>query len=113
VAEPVTSRARTIVALPGVQDVARAKQILRRTRDARDPHGRPEAMARARLGALAVRAQARRHGDAGPLKREVIVCGNQLNGARPRSTRTSSRRRRSARQASNRAMRDRATTSAS
>ncbi len=85
VAEPVIQQQgadRIVVQLPGVQDVARAKQILGRTATLEIRMVDQEAMAAGTPGALTV--PERKAGGVvtpTPLKREVIVTGNQLNGA--------------------------------
>ena len=85
VAEPVIQQQgadRIVVQLPGVQDVARAKQILGRTATLEIRMVDQEAMAAGLPGAVTV---PERKADGvvtpTPLKREVVVTGNQLNGA--------------------------------
>jgi len=85
VAEPVIQQQgadRIVVQLPGVQDVARAKQILGRTATLEIRMVDQEAMAAGTQGALTV-PERKPDGTVTqvPLKREVIVTGNQLNGA--------------------------------
>jgi len=85
VAEPVIQQQgadRIVVQLPGVQDVARAKQILGRTATLEIRMVDQEAMAAGTPGALTV-PERKPDGTVTqvPLKREVIVTGNQLNGA--------------------------------
>jgi preprotein translocase subunit SecD len=85
VAEPVIQQQgadRIVVQLPGVQDVARAKQILGRTATLEIRMVDQEAMAAGTPGALTV-PERKADGTVTqvPLKREVIVTGNQLNGA--------------------------------
>jgi preprotein translocase subunit SecD len=85
VAEPVIQQQgadRIVVQLPGVQDVARAKQILGRTATLEIRLVDQEAMAAGQAGAVTV--PERKAGGVvtpTPLKREVIVTGNQLNNA--------------------------------
>jgi preprotein translocase subunit SecD len=85
VAEPVIQQQgadRIVVQLPGVQDVARAKQILGRTATLEIRMVDQEAMAAGLPGAITV--PERKAGGVvtpTPLKREVIVTGNQLNNA--------------------------------
>ncbi|HET9023358.1 MAG TPA: protein translocase subunit SecD [Burkholderiaceae bacterium] len=85
VAEPVIQQQgadRIVVQLPGVQDVARAKQILGRTATLEIRMVDQEAMAAGQPGAITV--PERKAGGVvtpTPLKREVVVTGNQLNGA--------------------------------
>jgi len=85
VAEPVIQQQgadRIVVQLPGVQDVARAKQILGRTATLEIRMVDQDAMAAGQPGALTV--PERKAGgivSQTPLKREVVVTGNQLNGA--------------------------------
>jgi preprotein translocase subunit SecD len=85
VAEPVIQQQgadRIVVQLPGVQDVARAKQILGRTATLEIRMVDQEAMAAGQPGAITV--PERKAGGVvtpTPLKREVIVTGNQLNNA--------------------------------
>jgi preprotein translocase subunit SecD len=85
VAEPVIQQQgadRIVVQLPGVQDVARAKQILGRTATLEIRMVDQEAMAAGTQGALTV-PERKPDGTVTqvPLKREVVVTGNQLNGA--------------------------------
>src|SRR5512145_2615176 len=85
VAEPVIQQQgadRIVVQLPGVQDVARAKQIMGRTATLEIRMVDQEAMAAGLPGALTV-PERKPDGTVTmvPLKREVIVTGNQLNGA--------------------------------
>src|SRR5512137_1161130 len=85
VAEPVIQQQgadRIVVQLPGVQDVARAKQILGRTATLEIRMVDQEAMASGTPGALTV-PERKANGvvTPTPLKREVVVTGNQLNGA--------------------------------
>ena len=120
VAEPVIQQQgadRIVVQLPGVQDVARAKQILGRTATLEIRMVDQEAMAAGQPGALdRAGAQGGRHRAAGPAearsRRHRQPAERRL--ARP-STRTSARRCRCALdEAGGRAMRaSRATTSAS
>jgi len=85
VAEPVIQQQgaeRIVVQLPGVQDVARAKQILGRTATLEIRMVDQEAMAAGQPGAVTV--PERKAGGVvtqTPLKREVVVTGNQLNNA--------------------------------
>ena len=85
VAEPVIQQQgadRIVVQLPGVQDVARAKQILGRTATLEIRMVDQDAMAAGLPGAITV--PERKAGGVvtpTPLKREVVVTGNQLNGA--------------------------------
>jgi preprotein translocase subunit SecD len=85
VAEPVIQQQgadRIVVQLPGVQDVARAKQIIGRTATLEIRMVDQEAMAAGTPGAITV--PERKAGGVvtpTPLKREVVVTGNQLNGA--------------------------------
>jgi preprotein translocase subunit SecD len=85
VAEPVIQQQgadRIVVQLPGVQDVARAKQILGRTATLEIRMVDQEAMAAGLPGAVTV--PERKAGGVvtpTPLKREVVVTGNQLNNA--------------------------------
>jgi preprotein translocase subunit SecD len=85
VAEPVIQQQgadRIVVQLPGVQDVARAKQILGRTATLEIRLVDQEAMAAGQPGAITV--PERKAGGVVtpvPLKREVVVTGNQLNNA--------------------------------
>jgi len=85
VAEPVIQRQgadRIVVQLPGVQDVARAKQLLGRTATLEIRMVDQQAMASGGGGALTV---PERKADGSitqvPLKREVVVTGDQLNNA--------------------------------
>jgi len=85
VAEPVIQQQgadRIVVQLPGVQDVARAKQILGRTATLEIRMVDQEAMAAGTGGALTV-PERKPDGTVTqvPLKREVVVTGNQLNNA--------------------------------
>jgi preprotein translocase subunit SecD len=85
VAEPVIQQQgadRIVVQLPGVQDVARAKQILGRTATLEIRLVDQEAMASGAAGALTV-PERKADGTVTPvtLKREVVVTGNQLNNA--------------------------------
>ncbi len=85
VAEPVIQQQgadRIVVQLPGVQDVARAKQILGRTATLEIRLVDQEAMAAGSSGALTV-PERKNDGTVTPvvLKREVVVTGNQLNNA--------------------------------
>src|SRR4029453_19249808 len=85
VAEPVIQQQgadRIVVQLPGVQDVARAKQILGRTATLEIRMVDQEAMASGAAGALTV-PERKPDGTVMPvtLKREVVVTGNQLNNA--------------------------------
>ena len=85
VAEPVIQQQgadRIVVQLPGVQDVARAKDLLGRTATLEIRLVDQDAMAAGTSGAVSVPERL----DNGtirqvPLKREVVVIGNQLNGA--------------------------------
>jgi preprotein translocase subunit SecD len=85
VAEPVIQQQgaeRIVVQLPGVQDVARAKQILGRTATLEIRMVDQEAMAAGLPGAVTV--PERKAGGVvtqTPLKREVVVTGDQLNNA--------------------------------
>jgi preprotein translocase subunit SecD len=85
VAEPVIQQQgaeRIVVQLPGVQDVARAKQILGRTATLEIRMVDQEAMAAGLPGAITV--PERKAGGVvtpTPLRREVVVTGNQLNNA--------------------------------
>ena len=84
VAEPVIQQQgaeRIVVQLPGVQDVARAKQILGRTATLEIRMVDQEAMAAGTPGALTVPERKGSVVTQTPLKREVIVTGDQLNGA--------------------------------
>lgn len=85
VAEPVIQRQgadRIVVQLPGVQDVARAKQLLGRTATLEIRMVDQQAMASGSGGAQTV---PERKPDGSiiqvPLRREVVVTGNQLNNA--------------------------------
>jgi len=85
VAEPVIQRQgadRIVVQLPGVQDVARAKQLLGRTATLEIRMVDQQAMAAGSGGALTV---PERKADGSitqvPLRREVVVTGDQLNNA--------------------------------
>src|SRR5512145_3515206 len=85
VAEPVIQQQgadRIVVQLPGVQDVARAKQILGRTATLEIRMVDQEAMAAGTPGALTV-PERKPDGTVTqvPLKRDVVVTGNQLNNA--------------------------------
>ena len=85
VAEPVIQQQgadRIVVQLPGVQDVARAKQILGRTATLEIRLVDQDAMAAGGGGALTV-PERKNDGSVTPvsLKREVVVTGNQLNNA--------------------------------
>jgi preprotein translocase subunit SecD len=85
VAEPVIQQQgadRIVVQLPGVQDVARAKQILGRTATLEIRMVDQEAMAAGTPGALTV-PERKPDGTVTqvPLKRDVIVTGDQLNNA--------------------------------
>ncbi|MGH6609296.1 MAG: protein translocase subunit SecD, partial [Burkholderiaceae bacterium] len=85
VAEPVIQQQgadRIVVQLPGVQDVARAKTLLGRTATLEIRLVDQDAMAAGTSGAVSVPERL----DSGavrqvPLKREVVVTGNQLNNA--------------------------------
>lgn len=85
VAEPVIQQQgadRIVVQLPGVQDVARAKQLLGRTATLEIRLVDQEAMAAGTSGAVSV--PERQEGGTirqVPLKREIVATGNQLNGA--------------------------------
>ncbi len=85
VAEPVIQQQgadRIVVQLPGVQDVARAKQLLGRTATLEIRLVDQEAMAAGSSGAVSV--PERLEGGAirqVPLKREIVATGSQLNGA--------------------------------
>lgn len=85
VAEPVIQQQgadRIVVQLPGVQDVARAKQLLGRTATLEIRLVDQEAMAAGTSGAVSV--PERLDGDRirqVPLKREIVATGTQLNGA--------------------------------
>ena len=84
VAEPVIQQQgaeRIVVQLPGVQDVARAKQILGRTATLEIRMVDQEAMAAGTPGALTVPERKGGVVTQTPLKREVVVTGDQLNGA--------------------------------
>jgi preprotein translocase subunit SecD len=85
VAEPVIQQQgadRIVVQLPGVQDVARAKQILGRTATLEIRMVDQDAMASGGVGALTV-PERKSDGTVTPvtLKRDVVVTGNQLNNA--------------------------------
>src|SRR5512143_874700 len=85
VKEPVIQQQgadRIVVQLPGVQDVARAKSLLGRTATLEIRMVDQEAMASGTPGALTV-PERKANGvvTPTPLKREVVVTGNQLNGA--------------------------------
>src|SRR5512135_2293283 len=85
VAEPVIQQQgadRIVVQLPGVQDVARAKQILGRTATLEIRLVDQEAMAAGQPGAVTV-PERKPNGVVTPvpLKREVVVTGQQLNNA--------------------------------
>ncbi|MGH6624172.1 MAG: protein translocase subunit SecD [Burkholderiaceae bacterium] len=85
VAEPVIQQQgadRIVVQLPGVQDVARAKQIMGRTATLEIRMVDQEAMAAGTGGAVTV-PERKSDGTVTqvPLRREVIVTGNQLNNA--------------------------------
>ena len=85
VAEPTIQQQgadRIVVQLPGVQDVARAKQILGRTATLEIRMVDQEAMASGGVGALTV-PERKSDGTVTPviLKRDVVVTGNQLNNA--------------------------------
>jgi preprotein translocase subunit SecD len=85
VAEPVIQQQgadRIVVQLPGVQDVARAKSLLGRTATLEIRMVDQEAMAAGGSGALTV-PERKADGTVTPvpLKREVVVTGNQLNNA--------------------------------
>lgn len=86
VAEPVIQRQgadRIVVQLPGVQDVARAKQLLGRTATLEIRMVDQQAMASG--SGIAALTVPERKADGSvtqvPLKREVVVTGNQLNNA--------------------------------
>jgi preprotein translocase subunit SecD len=84
VAEPVIQQQgadRIVVQLPGVQDVARAKQILGRTATLEIRMVDQDAMAAGTPGALSVPERKGNTVTQTPLKREVIVTGDQLNSA--------------------------------
>jgi preprotein translocase subunit SecD len=85
VAEPTIQQQgadRIVVQLPGVQDVARAKSLLGRTATLEIRMVDQEATASGGGGALTV-PERKADGSVTPvtLKREVVVTGNQLNGA--------------------------------
>jgi preprotein translocase subunit SecD len=85
VAEPTIQQQgadRIVVQLPGVQDVARAKQILGRTATLEIRMVDQDAMASGGVGALTV-PERKSDGTVTPvtLKRDVVVTGNQLNNA--------------------------------
>ena len=86
VAEPVIQQQgadRIVVQLPGVQDTARAKDILGRTATLEvrlvdeEAHALGQHLQRRRLP----RAQARRQREPVPVKKQVVVTGDQLTGA--------------------------------
>jgi preprotein translocase subunit SecD len=86
VAEPVIQQQgadRIVVQLPGVQDVTRAKEILGRTATLEVRLVDEEAMRSGRSGGLQVFPERRRDGTVVqvPVKREVIVTGDQFIGA--------------------------------
>ncbi len=85
VAEPVIQQqgdSRIVVQLPGVQDTARAKEILGATAtlEFRLVDGEGDAYAAERTGRAPIGSRLYRERDGGPilLQREVIVTGNQL-----------------------------------
>ncbi len=86
VAEPVIQQQgadRIVVQLPGVQDVTRAKEILGRTATLEVRLVDEEAMRSGRTAGLQVFPERRRDGTVVdvPVKREVIVTGDQFIGA--------------------------------
>jgi preprotein translocase subunit SecD len=86
VAEPVIQQQgadRIVVQLPGVQDVTRAKEILGRTATLEVRLVDEEAMRSGRTAGLQVFPERRRDGTVAqiPVKREVIVTGDQFIGA--------------------------------
>ena len=72
---------RIVVQLPGVQDVARAKQLLGRTATLEIRLVDQDAMAAGTPGALTVPQRDGQTIKQIPLKREIVVTGTQLNGA--------------------------------
>ncbi len=86
VAEPVIQQQgadRIVVQLPGVQDIARAKDILGRTATLEVRLVDEEAMRSGNLAGAEVFPEQRRDGTVGqvPVKRQVIVTGDQFIGA--------------------------------
>ena len=84
VAEPVIQQQgadRIVVQLPGVQDVARAKQLLGRTATLEIRLVDQDAMAAGTPGALTVPQRDGQSIKQIPLKREIVATGTQLNGA--------------------------------
>jgi preprotein translocase subunit SecD len=89
VAEPVVQRQgaeRIIVELPGVQDTARAKEILGATASIEfrmvDDKADPEAAASGRVSAASEVYQ-RRGGGIAVLRKEVMLTGDHITGAQP------------------------------
>ena len=72
---------RIVVQLPGVQDVARAKQLLGRTATLEIRLVDQDAMAAGTPGALTVPQRDGQSIKQIPLKREIVATGTQLNGA--------------------------------
>ena len=72
---------RIVVQLPGVQDVARAKQLLGRTATLEIRLVDQDAMAAGTPGALTVPQRDGQSIKQIPLKREIVATGSQLNGA--------------------------------
>ncbi|HEX6298172.1 MAG TPA: protein translocase subunit SecD [Burkholderiales bacterium] len=86
VAEPVIQQQgadRIVVQLPGVQDIARAKEILGRTATLEVRLVEEQAMQSGNTAGLEVFPERRRDGSVGqvPVKRQVIVTGDQFIGA--------------------------------
>jgi preprotein translocase subunit SecD len=86
VAEPVIQQQgadRIVVQLPGVQDIARAKEILGRTATLEVRLVDEQAMQSGNTAGLEVFPERRRDGTVGqvPVKRQVIVTGDQFIGA--------------------------------
>jgi len=86
VAEPVIQQQgadRIVVQLPGVQDIARAKEILGRTATLEVRLVDEQAMQSGNSAGLEVFPERRRDGTVGvvPVKRQVIVTGDQFIGA--------------------------------
>ena len=86
VAEPVIQQQgadRIVVQLPGVQDIARAKEILGRTATLEVRLVDEQAMQSGNTAGLEVFPERRRDGSVGqvPVKRQVIVTGDQFIGA--------------------------------
>ena len=93
VAEPIIQQQgadRVVVQLPGVQDTAKAKDILGRTatlevRMVDDAHMDPASLQQARAGQVPFGAELyfERSGEAVLVKKQVVLTGERINDARP------------------------------